>query len=77
MSRVLYSIFDVPGNGESGYLKISYRCARPVRRQIPTMTGAVWSEDIENYEETETVPYSSAAERDALAAKFEKMRGGG
>ena len=60
--RVLVDLQKVEGANGEGEVVLTYQCARPTTRQV----GAVRAPDIENYFETEKLPYKTDEEGEDL-----------
>jgi hypothetical protein len=56
--RVLVDLQKLPGENGGGEVALPYQCARPLKRQVGTMLVP----DIENYFETEKLPYKTDEE---------------
>ena len=75
MSKILRGYERIPSGSGRGIIRLTYLASRPIKRPLPTMTGTVWSEDIENYDVTETVNYNSVAEGDLLENAYRQKIG--
>jgi hypothetical protein len=62
--RVLVDLQKIEGANGEGEVVLTYQCARPTTRQV----GAVIAPDIENYFETEKLPYKTYEEGEDLVA---------
>ncbi len=60
--RVLVDLQKVEGANGEGEVVLTYQCARPSTRKV----GAVIAPDIENYFETEKLPYKTDEEGEDL-----------
>lgn len=60
--RVLVKLDKIEGADGAGEVVLTYQCARPTTRQV----GAVTAPDIENFFETEKLPYKTEEEGEDL-----------
>ena len=60
--RVLVDLQKLPGANGGGEVALIYQCARPTTRQV----GAMAAPDIDNYFETEKLPYKTDDEGEDL-----------
>ena len=66
--RVLVDLQKLPGPNGGGEVALTYQCARPTIRQV----GATAAPDIENYFETEKLPYKTDEEGEELMQQYLK-----